>query len=576
VGFAGEANFRVASVVQTPAQTSFTIWHRGQAHAFAIPYSQVAHLENAAMALAVALWLQLPAPALQQMAGTLPPIEMRLEWKRGINHCFLLNDSYSNDLPSLKIALDYLVQQKHGEKLTLVLSDFSEPTQPLHECYAQVLELVKGYELARLLVVGPQLTAAVALLLPSAMEVEAFASTQSLLLALPRLQFSHENILIKGARAFGFEQVVEALQQQAHHTQLTISLTAVAQRLNHYRSLTKAGTQMMVMLKAFGYGSGDAEIARLLQYNGVDYLAVAYTDEGVAIRHSGICLPIMVMNPEPSGFALLEAHRLEPELYDFGILQQFLDWCRRQGYTDFPIHIKLDTGMHRLGFEPHDLPALMPMLVGNRCVVVKSVFTHLVAAEEPTQDTYTYQQAAAFFEAAQALQQALGYHVLKHLANTAAIARHAPLHADMVRLGIGLYAAPAAGLPVVLTLSTRIAQLKWVDQGQTVGYGRATRLARRTLVATVRIGYADGYRRELGQGVGYMLIAGQKAPVLGKVCMDMTMLDVTNVAQVQVGDYVEVFGEHLPLELLASRCNTIIYEIITGIGQRVKRVYQTE
>jgi len=576
IGTEAESTFVVSALRQLGSETKVDLTYQSRTQNLLLPFTNPAQIENALMCAAVAWWLNMPLTNMQQALRQLYPVDMRLQWKRGINHCQLLNDGYTSDLPSLKIALDYLAQQKQGEKLTLILSDFSEPTGSSSAFYAQVVHLVGQYSIYRLVAVGPRLAEAIQPLVASGVRVHSFYNTQTAIDAMPSLQLSHENILIKGARVFGFETLVQALQQQAHETELAINLAVVAQRLNFYRSMLQPTTKIMVMLKAFGYGSGDVEIARLLQFSGVDYLAVAYTDEGVTLRKAGIHLPIMVMNPETAGFALLERYNLEPELYDFGILGQFLDWCRQQGTEHFPVHIKLDTGMHRLGFLPEAVGELEAILAGQSTLVVKSVFTHLVAAEDAAEDDYTTQQAERFHAAANRLEAALGYHFIRHLANTAGISRHPTLHAHMVRLGIGLYAGGRAGLPAALSLTTRIAQLKWVPAGQTVGYGRAAKMAANTRVATVRIGYADGYRRQFGQGNGYMLVRGQPATVLGKVCMDMTMLDVTHIEGAAVGDAVEVFGHNLPLEVLAQQCGTIIYEIITGIGQRVKRVYLSE
>ncbi|TAD92405.1 MAG: alanine racemase [Bacteroidetes bacterium] len=576
IGSHANCSFRVMQMQAEGQTTIVSLCFKETTQTLRLPFTNPAQVENALMCVAVAWWMGIPQPTLQQAVNTLYPVDMRLQWKRGINHCQLLNDGYTSDLASLKIALDYLTQQKQGEKLTLILSDFSAPADASAHFYAQVLNLIKRYGISRLVAVGPRLAEATATLAEQGMQVHCFYSTAQVIEAIPTLNFSAENILVKGARVFAFENLVQALQQQAHETELTINLNAVAQRLAYYRGLLQPDTKIMVMLKAFGYGSGVVEIARLLQFSGVHYLAVAYTDEGVALRQAGIHLPIMVMNPEPAGFALLEQYNLEPELYDFGILNQFLDWCRQQGSEHFPVHIKLDTGMHRLGFLPEAIHQLLPLLTGQRVAVIKSVFTHLVAAEDAAHDAYTAQQAATFNAAASRLEAALGYGFMRHLCNTAAIARHPALHAHMVRLGIGLYAGGQAGLPAALCLTTRIAQLKWVPQGQTVGYGRTQTMAGNTLVATVRIGYADGYRRQLGNGIGYMLVRGHRAAVVGRVCMDMTMIDVTHVPNVAVGDAVEVFGPNLPLEVVAQQCGTIIYEIITGIGQRVKRVYHSE
>jgi alanine racemase len=349
--------------------------------------------------------------------------------------------------------------------------------------------------------------------------------------------------------------------------------------LQAYRALLAPATKIMVMLKAFGYGSTDAELGRWLQHNGVDYLAVAYADEGMALREGGVRLPIMVMNPEPGAFEQIVTHRLEPEIFSFELLKAFEAFAAANGLHQYPIHLKLDTGMHRLGFLPHEADRLADALASLPCLQVASVFTHLVASENPEHDAFTRQQASLFEAAAGRLRQKLGYPLLMHAANTAAILRHKAMHYHMVRLGIGLFGAAAPqglALQAATRLHTTVAQVKQVKAGESVGYGRHALLSRNSTIATVRIGYADGYRRALGNGVGAMWLHGQPVPVVGNVCMDMTMLDVTGLPQVQPGDRVEVFGDNISISALARLCNTIPYEIMTGISRRVKRVLVEE
>jgi Alr-MurF fusion protein len=407
------------------------------------------------------------------------------------------------------------------------------------------------------------------------MELLLYATTDELLKHFPSIVFHLEDILLKGGRSFELEQIAALLEAQQHQTLLEINLTAMATNLRHYRSLISPGTKMMVMVKAFGYGSGDAEIGRALQFNGVDYLAVAFVDEGVALRQGGVHLPIMVLNTDPASFDHMEQYNLEPEVYSFEFLQTLLQWCRHKGISNYPVHLKIDTGMHRLGFETNSMGELGQQLAKQNALVVKSVFTHLVASEDPGEDAYTAQQLQWFDKACATLRLALGYSFLQHAANTAAISRHPQAHFDIVRLGVGLYGGSAGLLPV-MQLATTVAQVKKVATGETVGYGRQARLHRDSIIATVRIGYADGYSRRLGNGVGAMYIKGRRAPVVGRICMDMTMLDVTDIPGVQAGDRVEVFGTHIGIQEVAHWCGTIPYEVMTGISQRVKRVYIEE
>jgi alanine racemase len=405
--------------------------------------------------------------------------------------------------------------------------------------------------------------------------VQVFESTAALLAYWPHLQFENEDILVKGGRHFAFEQIAALLQAQQHQTVLEINLNALVRNLQVYRSKITPATKLMVMVKAFGYGSGDAEIAKTLQYNGVDYLSVAYADEGVALRQAGVTLPIMVLNADAADFDTLEKNDLEPEVFSFDMLDALLLWCQQRGVQHHPVHIKLDTGMHRLGLEPHEVGRLADVLAGQHWLVVKSVFTHLVASEDANADYFTAAQLQKFDAACTVLEASLGYTFLKHAANTAAISRHPQAHYHMVRLGVGIYGG-APGLMPVMQLFTTVAQVKKVKAGETVGYGLEARLLHDSVIATVRIGYADGYRRSLSNGVGRMLVRGQMAPVVGRVCMDMTMLDVTHIDGVMPGDTVEVMGANISLQQLAQWCQTITYEIMTGISQRVKRIYVQE
>ncbi|MDQ2862881.1 MAG: alanine racemase, partial [Bacteroidota bacterium] len=408
-----------------------------------------------------------------------------------------------------------------------------------------------------------------------------FLNTTDFLKEFATLNFQDETILIKGARSFGFEKISHKLEQKEHHTILSINLDAITHNLKQYKSLLKPSTKIMAMVKAFSYGSGGYEIASLLEFNKVDYLAVAYADEGIELRKAGITLPIMVMNAEINTFESIIENNLEPEIFSFSILNEFENFLKSNAINYYPVHIKIDTGMHRLGFTEEDMNGLCMVLKGNTAVKIMSVFTHLVAAENEKEDEFTLHQSQIFEKCSSEIERCLGYKFIKHVANTAGISHHPKLQKDMVRLGIGLYGIESnkkiqSALKNVTTLTTTISQIKKVKAGDTVGYGRNAMLERDSLIATVRIGYADGYPRNLSNGKGKMILKDKLAPVVGNVCMDMTMLDITDFDNVQEGDEVTVFGEILPLGKIAAWAGTIPYEIMTGISQRVKRVYFKE
>ena len=407
-----------------------------------------------------------------------------------------------------------------------------------------------------------------------------FSSIADCLQQFYSLHFYNETILLKGARVFEFEEISHLLEEKLHQTVLEINLNAVTHNLKAYQQLLKPGVKMMAMVKAFSYGSGGFEIANLLQFNQVDYLAVAYADEGVELRRAGINLPILVLNPEEATFDILVKYHLEPEIYSFSILNGFQNYLEKSAVNSYPVHIKLDTGMHRLGFETKDLVALEKVLKNSSIFKIQSVFSHLAASDSVEHDVFTKLQAEEFLNGCSILQKVLGYSFLRHIANTSSIHRHPNLQLDMVRLGIGLYGVDnnlnmQAKLKNVSTLKTTISQIKKVAAGESVGYNRMGSVSVDSLVATVRIGYADGYPRVLSNGVGSMWVKGNLAPVIGNICMDMTMLDITGT-NIKEGDEVIVFGENLPVSDLAKKAQTIPYEILTGISQRVKRVYFEE
>ena len=546
---------------------------------FALPFADEASVFNAMMFILVMLYFKVNEDIIAQRLEHLRPVEMRLELKQGINRCSIINDSYSSDLSSLSIALEFLQQQHQHQQKTVILSDVLQSNLGSSQLYSRIAAILTKQSLHRFIGIGPHISAHAAAFnnLPS---THFFTKVDDFLEQLPALHFSDETILVKGARLFRFEQISHALEQKKHETSLEINLNALRHNFKLYKSFLRPGVKVMAMVKAFSYGSGSHEIAGLLQQAGVDFLGVAYADEGVDLRKGGISVPVMVMNTEVAGFENIIRYNLEPELYSFNILRAFKNFLLSHNIRGYNVHIKLDTGMHRLGFETAQMPALLAELAGETCFRVSSVFSHLAGSGEPAHDAFTTQQAEAFISMADKIEKTLGYTFIRHIGNTAAVHRHPNLQMDMVRLGIGLYGIDSAAavqqqLMTVTTLRTTISQVRKVAAGESVGYSRASIVARDAVIATVRLGYADGYPRLLGNGRGRMLVNGQLAPVIGNVCMDMTMLDITGIEAAEE-DEVIVFGEDLPVSLLAEWAETIPYEMLTNISQRVRRVYFEE
>ena len=545
----------------------------------AIPFTDEAAIENAINCWCVLLYLKMEDVFIEEKMLQLRSVEMRLELKKGINNCSVINDSYSADINSLTIALDFLVQQQQHPNRTLILSDILQSAKNGGELYAAVAAILAQKKVNRFIGIGPEISKQQDAF-KNIQQTIFFSSTAEFKQQFYTLHFHNETILLKGARVFEFEQLSHLLEEKVHQTVMEINLNAITHNLKQYQQLLNPGVKVMAMVKAFSYGSGSFEIANLLQFHKVDYLAVAYTDEGIELRKAGITLPIMVMNAEDVTYDLMVQYNLEPELFSFSILIGFQQYLQQSGITNYPVHIKLDTGMHRLGFEARDIVRLSQVLQSTPTFKVQSVFSHLVASDTEALDEFTQTQADIFLQSCTALQKITGYTFLRHIGNTSAIHRHKNLQLDMVRLGIGLYgidSSPAMQqqLKNVTTLKTTISQIKKVKAGETVGYSRKGTVTKDSVIATLRIGYADGYPRALGNGNGKMWVNGNLLPVIGVVCMDMTMLDITG-ANVAEGDEVIVFGEPLSVHEVAAWAQTIPYEILTGISQRVKRVYFEE
>ena len=544
-----------------------------------IPFTDAASIENAIHCWCVLLYLNIDGALISEKMLQLRAVEMRLELKQGVNNSSIINDSYSADINSLTIALDFLSQQQQHPNRTLILSDILQSGKNSRELYADVAAILQQKKINRFIGIGIEISKQQEAFKNIA-QTYFFSSTADFKQQFYTLHFYNETILLKGARVFEFEQISHLLEEKVHQTVLDINLNAITHNLQQYQQILKPGVKVMAMVKAFSYGSGSFEIANLLQYHKVDYLAVAYTDEGVELRKAGIKLPIMVMNAEEITYDLMVQYNLEPELFSFRILYGFQQYLQQFGIVNYPVHIKLDTGMHRLGFEMQDMPELSGFLKSSTAFKVQSVFSHLVASDSVEQDAFTARQADIFLQQYATLQQVLGYSFIKHIGNTGAIYRHKNLQLDMIRLGIGLYGIDnntdmQQRLKTVTTLKTTISQIKTVKAGDTVGYGRQGLVVKDSVIATVRIGYADGYPRTLSNGKGKMWVKGHLLPVIGLICMDMTMLDITGT-DVQEGDEVIVFGEVLSVNEIAKWADTIPYEILTGISQRVKRVYYEE
>lgn len=548
-------------------------------------FTDPASLQNASHVIAVMLLLGYEPSVVASRVSRLSRLPMRLEMKEGVSGCTIIDDTYSNDLSSLKLALDFLRAQQGNRNVqsTVILSDLEQTGMEDLEWIGEVSKLLSGSTANQVVGIGPVMKHFSASLAPG-LTTACFSDVDDLLHADLATQWKDRLILIKGARSFRLEHVVETLLRRSHGTVMEVDLVALARNLGVFRSSLKPGTRLMVMVKAFAYGSGAGEVARLLQHHGVDYLGVAYTDEGVALRQQGIRLPILVMNPSPESASMLVAHQLEPALFSRQMAEALAERLRGSAVS---IHVKIDTGMHRLGFEASDLPWLTEFLLRNRHLTVASVYSHLAASEDASMDDFTRVQADRFAKAYAQLEHALGYKPLRHLLNTAGILRHTDLHLDMVRLGIGLYGAATAAfdqsryrescsgsLEQVLTLKTVLSQVKEISAGETVGYGRHGKVAPGTRIGTVSIGYADGYSRAFSRGVGKMLVHGKLAPVVGNVCMDMTMIDLTGI-DAREGDEVIIYGRDLTPAEVSGWINTIPYELLTATGERVRRVFHS-
>ena len=557
-------------------ETHTTIYYRyiGLPSSYTIPFIDDASIENSIHCLAVALYMMLPPEQIAERMAKLEPVAMRLEVKEGKNGCTLINDSYNSDLASLDIALDFMQRRSEDKmrKRTLILSDILETGQTSKLLYRQVADLIHSRGVEKLIGVGEDIASS-----SSRFELEKyfFRSTAELLNSGLLNQLHDEIVLIKGSRTFQFDKITDLLELKVHETTLEINLNALVDNLNYYRNKLKPDTKIVCMVKASAYGAGSYEIAKTLEDQRVNYLAVAVADEGSELRKAGITSSIIIMNPEQTAFKTLFDYKLEPEVYSFHLLEELIKAAEREGITNFPIHIKIDTGMHRLGFAPAEIPRLVERLHKQTSVIPRSVFSHLVGSDTERLDTFTRRQIEVFEAAAAQLQEGFSFKIIRHICNTAGIQRYPGAQFEMVRLGIGLYGVdPFTNemLHNISTLRSTILQIHDVPKEETVGYGRKGILERDSRIAAVPIGYADGLNRHLGNGRGYCLVNGKKAPYVGNICMDVCMIDVTDI-DCREGDKVIIFGDDLPVTVLSDLLDTIPYEVLTSVSNRVKRVY---
>lgn len=554
------------------ATTITYIWQQEE-NTFEIPFIDEASIENSITCAAVALKLGLTPGELADRMPKLEPVAMRLEVKEGQRGCILINDSYNSDINSLDIALDFM-SRREGKNRTLILSDIFQTGVSASELYAQVSDLATKRGITKFIGIGPELTAQADKI--QIADKQFFADVNHFLSSDAFTALRDELILLKGARPFGFDQITEQLEQKVHETILEVNLNAVVENLNYYRSFMKPETKMVCMIKADAYGAGAVEIAKTLQDHRVDYLAVAVADEGVTLRKAGITANIMIMNPEMTAFKTMFDYDLEPEVYSFRLLDALIKAARKEGITGWPVHIKLDTGMHRLGFDPEqDMDELIDRLTHQQAVIPRSVFSHFVGSDSDDFDNFSTLQFKRFEMGSKKLQDAFSHKILRHMDNSAGIEHFPDRQMDMCRLGLGLYGVDPRDnriLHTVSTLKTTILQMRQVPKTDTVGYSRKGKLTRDSVIAAIPIGYADGLNRHLGNRNCYCLVNGQKAEYVGNICMDVALIDVTDIPCVE-GDQVEIFGENLPVTVLSDVLQTIPYEVLTGISNRVKRVY---
>jgi len=561
---------------QSLGKTTLTVNHNATSFEAEIPFTDDASVENAVNSMMVLLNLDYSHEVIKERLAGLYPVELRLQVKNGINGCTLIDDSFSADYQSLKIALDFLEQHKTHTKKTVILSDVFQSGFETEELYAKVAKLLSEHNISQVIGIGESISRELA----DFPNFFPYNTTQEFLTHYKASSFENETILIKGARSFRFDEIVVFLEEKTHETVLEINLNAIIHNLNFYKSRLKPETKIMVMVKAFGYGSGSYEIAKALSHQKVDYLGVAFADEGIALRNAGIATPIIVMNPERSAFAAMAAYNLEPEIYSAKELRTFIAVAQQKNLSNYPIHIKLDTGMHRLGFMENQLDELIDLLRNNNLVSVKSIFSHLSSSDVPECRDFTLGQINNFERWSAKLISELEIDPIRHILNTSGIYNFPEAQYNMVRLGIGLYGVgndktESKQLETVGTLKTVILQIKDIEPGESIGYSRRFIATENIRIATLPIGYADGIPRAWGNQKGYVSINGKKAQITGTISMDMMMVNVTGI-DCKEGDRAVIFGKSPSVVEMAEVLGTIPYEILTSISQRVKRVFYKE
>lgn len=555
-------------------RTGIRMSYNGVTNNFVVPFSDRASVENAVTVASVCLAMGTGVDIISRGLETLVSVAMRMELKSGINNCHLIEDFYNSDPGSLGMAMEYLRSQ-NGKKTTLILSDFVQSGRDEKELYGEVAGLVRKTGIDKFIGIGTALVRNRNLFDSSG---KFFHTTDEFVNNFNSSDFRNEMVLLKGARIYEFEKIAKLLEQQIHQTVLEINLDAISHNLNEIRNHLNPGTRIMAMVKAFAYGAGSAEIAALLEYHRVSYLAVAYTDEGVELRNAGVTLPVMVMNSDPASGDVMIKYNLEPAIYSFQSFDRFVVAASRHGLLNYPVHIKIDSGMHRLGFMPEDVADLAETLKTTECLKIISVFSHLAASEDTAYDQFSHHQAEVFMRAADQISRSVEYPFLRHILNSSGLVRFPQYQFDMVRPGIGIY---GIGNPEYISFKptgrfkTRISQIKRIRAGEPVGYGCADVSENDRIIAILPVGYSDGLSRRLGNRIGNLYIKGVRVPIIGNVCMDMCMADVTGL-DAGSDDEAEIFGDHITINEIAEKCQTIPYEILTSIPPRVKRVFFRE
>jgi len=568
-----KATVFIQSVLKNNLKTNLEIQFEKEVFTVSLPFTDAISIENAITCICTLLYLKVSISNIKERISKLYNIEIRLQAKKGINNCLLIDDSFSSDYQSLKIALDFLDQQKLHQKKTIILSDIFQSGLNLNELYSNVIKLLQQNNIAQIITIGET----IGKYFQDVPNVISFANTKSFLQQFNTDSFKNETILIKGARSFNFDEIVVLLEEKNHETVLEINLDALTTNYNFYKQKLHQNTKIMVMVKAFGYGNGGYEIAKQLEHLKVGYLGVAFADEGIALRKAGITTPIMVLNPEISSYKAMIAYQLEPEMYSLSGITSFIELAKEKNLNGYPIHLKMDTGMHRLGFEKPEVPELITLLQHNNFVKVTSIFSHLAASDNFDFKAFTLQQIEQFEAIASEISTTLQIQPIRHILNTSGIFNFPEYQFEMVRLGIGIYGVGNSeeeqiSLENVSVLKSIISQIRTVNENESIGYNRKFVVQKEMRIATIPIGYADGIRRAWGNEKGYVLIHNQKAAILGNICMDMLMVDVTSIP-CEERDEVIIFGENPHVQEIASVCDTIPYEILTSISQRVKRIF---